>query len=84
MCGLTFLFQISSYLWFCLQDLIKIDRPLLATGSINGLRIMLQNILRGIVGNVLINFSPSNIFLTLLWSERFHQNCQAVLEGFEY
>ena len=34
---LTFLFQIFSYLCFCLEDLIEIDRPLLATGlRLNG------------------------------------------------
>ena len=29
--------------------------------------------------NVLIDISPSNIFLTLLLPAEYHQNCQAVL-----
>ena len=41
--------------------------------------MILQNIRRGVVGNVLINISPSNIFLTLPLSARYHQNWQAVL-----
>ena len=40
---------------------------------------ILQNISRKVVGNVLINISPSNIFSNMLSFERFHQNCQAVL-----
>ena len=43
------------------------------------LRIILQNIWRRVVGNVLMNISPSNTFLTLLLPAIFHQNCQAVL-----
>ena len=43
------------------------------------LRMILQNISRGVVGNVLINVSPSNIFLTLLLPAIFHQNCKAAV-----
>ena len=41
------------------------------------LRMILQNISRGVVGSVLMNISPSNILPIVLKSERFHQNCQA-------
>ena len=43
------------------------------------LKFALQKILRRIVGNVLINISPSNIFPTKLLPERFYLICQAVL-----
>ena len=39
----------------------------------------LKNIWRRIVGNVLINISPSIIFPTVLSLARLHQNCQAAL-----
>ena len=38
-----------------------------------------QNISRGVLGSVLINISPSNIFPTILLLERFYQNCSPVL-----
>ena len=37
-----------------------------------------QNILRKVLGSVLNNISPSNIFATMVLFERFHQNRQAV------
>ena len=43
------------------------------------LTIILQNISRRVVGNVLINIPPSNMFLILHLPAIFHQNCQAVL-----
>ena len=42
------------------------------------LKIILQNISRRVLGSVLNNISPSNIFSTMLLLERFHQNCLAV------
>ena len=41
------------------------------------LRMISQNIWRRVVGNVLINISPSNIFLTLLLPVWFYQICQS-------
>ena len=41
--------------------------------------MILQNIVRKVVGNVLINISPLNSFLTVLLPGRFHQICPAVL-----
>ena len=41
--------------------------------------MILQNISRRVVDNVLINISPSTIFLNMLSLKRFHQNCQADL-----
>ena len=41
------------------------------------LGIILQKIWRRVVGNVLINISPSNILPIVLKPERFLQNCQA-------
>ena len=41
------------------------------------LGIILQNIWRRVVGNVLINISPSNILPIVLKPDRFLQNCQA-------
>ena len=41
------------------------------------LRMILQNILRRVVGNVLINISPPNILPIMMQFERFLQNCQA-------
>ena len=32
---------------------------------------------RGVVGNVLINIFPSNVFLTMCMPARLHQKCQA-------
>ena len=43
------------------------------------LTMILQNISRRVVGNVLISISPSNSFLNMLSLKRFHQNCQADL-----
>ena len=40
-----------------------------------------QNIWRRVVGSSLRNISPSNIFPTILSSERSHQNCQALGDG---
>ena len=45
------------------------------------LRMPSQNIWSGVVGNVRINISPSNIFLITLMPTRFHPNCQSVLLG---
>ena len=39
--------------------------------------MILQNIWKKVVGNVLVKISLSNILLTLLLPARFHQNCQA-------
>ena len=44
------------------------------------LRLILQNIWRRVVINILINISPSNIFLNMFLPAIFHQNCQAVLD----
>ena len=41
------------------------------------LSLILQNIWRRVVGNVLNNISHSNIFPVLLLPARFHQNRQA-------
>ena len=41
--------------------------------------MILQNIWRRVVGNVLINISPSIILPILLKPERFHKKCQADL-----
>ena len=41
--------------------------------------MILQNIWRSVVGNVLINISPSIILPILLKPERFHKKCQADL-----
>ena len=41
------------------------------------LGIILQNISRRVVDNVLIHISPSNIVPIVLKPERFLQNCQA-------
>ena len=41
--------------------------------------MILQNIWREVVGNVPIDISPSNIFLTVLLAASFHQKCPAVL-----
>ena len=43
------------------------------------MRMILQNIWRRVVGNVLINISPSKIFQASLSFERFIQNCQAAV-----
>ena len=43
---------------------------------------MLKNSI-GIVGIVLINISPSNIFKSLLLLERYHSNCQTAFGRFE-
>ena len=44
---------------------------------------MILQIFKGdrVVGIVLINISPSNIFLNMILLEKFNQNCQA---GFGY
>ena len=43
------------------------------------LRIILQNISRKVVGNVLNNISPSNIFPTLHLSESYRKSVRFVL-----
>ena len=43
--------------------------------------MILQNIWRRVVGNVLINISPSNIFPNMLLPQRFHLHCQAVMDA---
>ena len=48
------------------------------------LKMISQNISRRVVGSVLINISPSNIFPTMLLLERFHQACQAVFGHCEH
>ena len=44
----------------------------------------LRNIRRKLVGNILVNISPSNIFFTILLPARFHQNCEASFGRREY
>ena len=46
--------------------------------------MILQNIWRKIVDNVLMNISPSNIFLRVRLTARFHQNCQATFGRCEH
>ena len=41
------------------------------------LRMILQNLWRRVVGNVLMNISPSNILLTMLLPTKYHQSCSA-------
>ena len=41
--------------------------------------MILQNIWRRLVGNILINIPPLNISPNVLLLKRFHQNSQAVL-----
>ena len=43
------------------------------------LTMILQHISRRVVGYVLINISPSNIFLIKLLPARFHQNVKLLL-----
>ena len=43
------------------------------------LTLILLNISRRVVGNILINISPSNIFSTMFLLARLHQKCQAAL-----
>ena len=45
--------------------------------------MILQNIWRRVVGNVVINISPSNIFQKMLLVEKYIQNCQACFGLFE-
>ena len=45
--------------------------------------MIIPNILWRVVGSVLTNISPSNIFPTLLLPERFHQNCKAAFGACE-
>ena len=40
--------------------------------------MLLENIWRRFVGNILMNISPSNISWNMLLAKRFHQNDQAV------
>ena len=42
-------------------------------------RMVSQNISRGVLVNVLMNISPSNIFPNVLLPVEFHQNCPSVL-----
>ena len=41
--------------------------------------MLLENIWRRVVGNILMNISPSNISWNMLLAKRFHQNHPAVL-----
>ena len=41
--------------------------------------MLLENIWRRVVGNILMNISPSNISWNMLLAKLFHQNYQAVL-----
>ena len=41
--------------------------------------MLLENIWRRVVGNILMNISPSNISWNMLLAKRFHQNHQAIL-----
>ena len=45
--------------------------------------MILQSILRRVVGYVLMNISPSNIFPTMLLFARFHQNCLSFFHSCE-
>ena len=47
-------------------------------------RKVIQNIGSRVVCNVLINIFPSDIFQTLLTSERYHQNCQTDFGRFKH
>ena len=47
-------------------------------------KMIVKNIWRRVVGNVLMNISPSTFFLTVLQPARFHQNCQAALGSCEH
>ena len=40
--------------------------------------MLLENIWRRVVGNILMNISPSNISWNMLLAKRFHQNNQTV------
>ena len=53
--------------------------PMILLKVVLKLRIMLQNIWMRVVGNILDNCFPSNLFLCILFPARFHANCQAVL-----
>ena len=46
--------------------------------------MILQNIWTKVVGNVLTNFPPANIFPTLLLPGRLHQNHQAAFDRYPY
>ena len=48
------------------------------------LRMVLQDIWRKVVGNILINSSPSNIFQTLLLPSKYHWNREAAFGRCEY
>ena len=41
--------------------------------------MILQSVQGRVVGNDLLNISPSNIFLSILLAERFHQKCLAAV-----
>ena len=45
--------------------------------------MILQNIWGRVVGNVMINISPSNIFQKILLKDKYIQNCQACFGLFE-
>ena len=45
--------------------------------------MILQNILGRVIGNVVINISPSNIFQKMLLIEKYIKNCQACFGLFE-
>ena len=48
------------------------------------LSILLENIWRRVVGNVLMYISPSNIFPNMLLAEGFQQKCQTVFGHSEH
>ena len=48
------------------------------------MRMILQTIWRRVVGNVLIDFSPSIILLTLLLPAKYHQTCAAAFGRCEH
>ena len=61
-----------------LKDSFKLSSgSLILMTIISKLRIVLQNISKRVISNVLINISPSNIFLNMLLPALCHQNCQA-------
>ena len=46
--------------------------------------MLLQNIWRRVVGNVLIDNSPSTTFLIRLLPTQYHQNCEADFDRCEH
>ena len=80
--------DIHSEIWWgyinplMLKDISKnlSSGSLILMTTIFELRLILQNIWRRVVIYILINISPSNIFLNMFSPAIFHQNCQAVLD----